>query len=73
MDRPQHLEAHQLSAEERKALEDAVPAIEPLLVNRGRADVNTDAAGLEAACSEFHRLFNKRPQVFVSSFPLSTG
>lgn len=60
---PQHLEAHHRTVKERKALAEAVPTIERLLVNRGRADINGDAATLYKACYKFQQLFNTGIQV----------
>lgn len=67
MDQPRHLEVRRLSEEEFGALQEAAPAIESLLVNRGTADINSDSSRLGDACEPFFRLVCKRqPEVTVS-------
>ena len=68
MAQPQHLDVRQLTVEEREELENIVPTIEILLVNRGRIDINGDPAALNKTCDKFQRLFNARIQVQRSQF-----
>jgi len=59
MDQPKHLEVGQLTEEESRELEEAIPAIERLLVNQGTVDTNSSGPALGEVIGKFEVMFRR--------------